>query len=163
MADQETENPEKGSSSKKWLMLGLGSVGSIAAGAVTLYLLGFGPPPPQEIEEEVVPQGEINEVVRMDPLIVNLADEDEIRYARIGVSLGVHNPNRGTPLIDEELMVPKVKDRFLAQLTGRTGRQLLDPQVKEELRQELSSVINELVEPQGGKVLEVYFTEFIIQ
>jgi flagellar basal body-associated protein FliL len=91
-----------------------------------------------------------------------LADE-EIRYARIGVSLGLVSAKPGELIIDEKLMIPKLRDHFLVLVGQKTSAELAANEVKEELKKSIAKFINEGLDPELGRVSEVYFTEFIIQ
>ena len=114
-------------------------------------------------EAELNGNSGVNEVVQLEPLVVNLQGERKMSYARIGIALGIYNPEPGDPVINQELMVPKITDRFLDSLGLRDASDLLSPDVKEELKAQLKETINDMLEPESGQVIEVYFTEFIVQ
>jgi flagellar basal body-associated protein FliL len=60
-------------------------------------------------------------------------------------------------------MIPKLRDFCLGLFGQTTSEQLLTPEVKEAMKQDVMAFINEDLDPGKGKVVEVYFTEFIIQ
>jgi flagellar FliL protein len=166
MEDQnptETEQQEAKSGSKKWLFIIVGLVVLLGGAGGAYYFLGFSAEA-EVVEEEQVAQdlNEVNDVFQLEPLVVNLADE-ELRYARIGVSLGLVSSKPGEPIIDEKLMIPKLRDRFLVLVGQKTSAELAANEVKEDLKKSIAEFINEGLDPELGRVTEVYFTEFIIQ
>lgn len=155
------ENP----GSRKWILIAAGLIVLIALGGGAVYFIGFSAEPEEvEAEPPTVPMpNEVNDVLALEPLVVNLADEGDLRYARIGVSLGLVSKSPGEPIIDEKLVIPKLRDRCLVLVGQKTSQELATPEVMESLKQAIANFINEGLEPDQGRVSEVYFTEFIIQ
>ena len=114
-------------------------------------------PPPQEQALDV------NEVVTLDAVVVNLVPESRMSYARIGIALGLHNPSAPKPVLNESLIVPKVKDRLLTTVGEMNSDDLLKPETKEAIKKDLLKFVNKLVDNPEARVTEVYFTDFIIQ
>ena len=167
MEDQnpaENEQTEEKGGSKKWLLIIVGLVVLLGGAGGAYYFFGFSAEA-EEIEEEPTVQelSEINDVFQLNPLVVNLADEGEIRYARIGVSLGLVSAKPGEVILDEKLMIPKLRDKFLVLVGQKSSADLAATDVKENLKKEIADFINEGLDPELGRVSEVYFTEFIIQ
>jgi flagellar FliL protein len=167
MEDQnpaENEQIEAKGGSKKWLLIIAGLVVLLAGAGGAFYFFGFSAEA-EKIEEEPTAQelSKVNDVFQLEPLVVNLADEDEIRYARIGVSLGLVSARPGEVIIDEKLMIPKLRDKFLVLVGQKSSAELAATEVKENLKHSIADFINEGLDPELGRVGEVYFTEFIIQ
>ena len=168
MEDQnpvENEQAEPKSGSKKWLLIIVGLVVLLLGGGGGAYFfLGFGAEA-EENPEETTAEGlnEINDVFELEPLVVNLADEDDLRYARIGVSLGLVSAKPGEIVIEEKILIPKLRDRFLVLVGQKTSNQLVSLEVQEALKTDIADFINQSLDPALGRVTEVYFTEFIIQ
>jgi len=167
MEDQnpaESEQAAPKSGSKKWLLIIAGLVVLLAGGGGAVYFFGFNAQA-EELEEEPTAQGlnQVNDVFELQPLVVNLADDDDIRYARIGVSLGLVSARPGELIIDERLMISKLRDKFLVLVGQKTSAELGATDVKEDLKQSIADFINKGLDPSLGRVSEVYFTEFIIQ
>jgi len=166
MEDQnpaEEQQAEAKGGSKKWLFIVVGLVVLLGGAGGAYYFFGFSAE--AEVVEEETPLAElseINDVFPLEPLVVNLAD-DEIRYARIGVSLGLVSAKPGEVIIDEKLMIPKLRDKFLVLVGQKTSDELASTEVQENLKQAIADFINEGLDPKLGRVSEVYFTEFIIQ
>ena len=166
MADQNPDENQQGEAkggSKKWLLITAGLVVLLGGAGGAYYFLGFSAEAEVvEAEPSVAELNEINDVFQLEPLVVNLAN-DEIRYARIGVSLGLVSAKPGEVIIDEKLMIPKLRDKFLVLVGQKTSAELAKTEVKESLKQAIAEFINEGLDPELGRVSEVYFTEFIIQ
>ncbi len=58
---------------------------------------------------------------------------------------------------------PMIKDAILQVLSSKSSKEVLSPEGKEQLKQELVEAINEACDVQEGPVVNVYFTEFIVQ
>jgi len=167
--DKDQAQEEAPKSKLKWILMAAGVLlilvlGGVGAWASGLFDSMLGEPA-AETEEVAAPQPaeEANEVVKLDPVVVNLVPGSQMSYARIGVSLGVYNPKPGTPVLNEELAVPKVKDRLLGLVGEMNSDELLKPETKETIKKDLITFVNQLIEEPGAKVEEVYFTDFIIQ
>lgn len=95
---------------------------------------------------------------QLGPFIVNLADSGARRYLRATMQLGLRKESykKYFGKID-----PRLRDALLLALSSRRTEQLLTPEGKAELRQEIAHQINTVV----GKdvVEEVYFVDFLIQ
>ena len=149
---------------KKWLFISVGLVFILILSGTAAYLFGFFSEPTEAAEDTTAEDAvEVTEVISLQPLVANLSAESKMSYARIGITLGIYNPNPGVELFDRELMIPKIKDQFLASVGQKTSSDLLDSQVKEDLKSELQEQINAILPDEGGRVVEVYFTEFIVQ
>ncbi len=166
---EENENTEpteeKKGGGKKWLFLSVGLVVILVLCGAAAYLFGFFPGSEEETGEEAVEEEviEVTEVINLPSIVANLSAESKMSYARIGITLGIHNPNPGVEIFDRELMIPKIKDRFLASVGSKTSNDLLKAEIKESLKSELKEQINAMLPEEGGRVVEIYFTEFIVQ
>lgn len=94
----------------------------------------------------------------MDPFIVNLLGDRGKRYLKAKLDLEVESQN-----VDSELKkrTPQVRDAVLLLLTSKTFEDISRPEGKIQLRNELITRINQLL--QGGAVRTLYFTEFVVQ
>ncbi len=167
MEDQypaENGRTEAKAGSRKWLLIIVGLVVLLGGAGGAVYFFGFSAEA-EELEEAPTTQklNKVNDVFQLEPLVVNLADEDDLRYARIGVSLGLISAKPGAAIIDEKLMIPRLRDKFLVLVGQKTSVELAMTEVKEDLKKAIADFINAGLDPEQGRVAEVYFTEFIIQ
>jgi len=99
--------------------------------------------------------------VVIEPLLVNLADDDGHSYLRVSVVLGeVEDKKAG-----EEKALPganaSLRDTILEVLGRQHSAGLLDPSGKERLKKELKAALDEKV-PEA-RVQTIYFTDFLVQ
>jgi len=162
--NEQTEQTER-KGGKKWLFLAIGLVlVLILGGGMAAYMFGFFSTSEEEVDEEESEEViKVNEVISLQPLVANLSADSKMSYARIGITLGIYNPDPGTQVFDRELMVPKIKDQFLASVAVLTSSDLLNSETKKRLKSELKKQINAMLPEGGGRVVEIYFTEFIVQ
>jgi len=162
--NEQTEQTER-KGGKKWLFLAIGLVlVLILGGGTAAYMFGFISTSEEEVDEEESEEViKVNEVISLQPLVANLSADSKMSYARIGITLGIYNPDPGTQVLDRELMVPKIKDQFLASVAVLTSSDLLNSETKKRLKSELKKQINAMLPEGGGRVVEIYFTEFIVQ
>ncbi len=169
--EQETAAEDTGgeapNSKRKWIFLTAGIVLLLAAGVVGIWAGGLLEPSEVEAESQKVVEKaaapEVNEVVSLDPIIVNLAGTGKMNYARLAVALGIHNVSPGSEIFRTEVMTPKIKDELLTTVGQMTPADLLRPEAKEQLKVQIRAFVNRLLEKGAGEVVEVYFTDFIVQ
>lgn len=94
----------------------------------------------------------------LDPFIVNLADQPEIRYLKITIKLEVENE---TVAADLAARVAQVRDTVLVLLSSKDVNTVRTPQGKFQLRDEITQRVNGLL-PKSG-IRSAYFTEFVVQ
>lgn len=94
----------------------------------------------------------------LDPFIVNLADQPEIRYLKIVVKLEVENEAVATDL---SARVAQVRDTVLVLLSSKDVNSVRTPQGKFQLRDEITQRVNGLL-PKPG-IRAAYFTDFVVQ
>jgi flagellar FliL protein len=94
----------------------------------------------------------------MEPFIVNLLDNQGERYLKIVLQLEVSNQ---LAVAELELLKPKLRDNVLDLLTAKTYSELMDMGGKQRLRDEIAVRINTYLTK--GKIVKVYFTDFVIQ
>lgn len=94
----------------------------------------------------------------LEPFIVNLADQPEIRYLKIVVKLEVENE---AVAIDLSARVAQVRDTVLVLLSSKDVNSVRTPQGKFQLRDEITQRVNGLL-PKPG-IRAAYFTDFVVQ
>jgi flagellar protein FliL len=100
----------------------------------------------------------VKATLALDPFLVNLADKDEIRFVKATLQFGLAEE------IKEEvakMTVAAMRDSIITLLTSKTAEEILTPQGKDKLREQVRSRINTL-SPEI-KVVEVYIVDFVVQ
>lgn len=98
----------------------------------------------------------------VEPMTVNLAGG---RYLRLGVSIQLSDAYEDAVEGEEGETFPhhdasRVQDLLISTLGGRDGGGLSTADGRDEVKEELRAHLNEVFD---GAVMEVYFTEFVIQ
>lgn len=101
--------------------------------------------------------------VKIEPFTVNLADDNfgsRLLYA--GISLKVSS-DESQEILTEHM--PQVRSRLLLLFSGKQAGELITPEGKRRLSDEVAAVLSEpLTQPQPPLQIEdVLFTEFIVQ
>jgi flagellar FliL protein len=114
--------------------------------------------------------------------IVNLSDPGVMRYLKVTITLEMSDLS-GKPLptgekyaerqaeMKKELggTLPLIEDELTGILTARTSAELMSPEGKQRLRDEIKSRLNRSLEKlahdpkERQEILSVYFSDFIIQ
>jgi flagellar FliL protein len=92
------------------------------------------------------------------PFLVNLADTDTARYLKVKVELELENE-----LMAEEVekKLPQINDEIIMLLSSKTFEEVTTVAGKQALKQMMQRGINAKLKE--GKVVNVYFTEFVVQ
>jgi flagellar FliL protein len=132
------------------LMIGLG---------VGMFMLWAARTEPQHTRIIVEKPGP-GKILDLGDFIVNLADQEASRYARVSIDLEYSKHNQ---LLDTELheRIPQIDDLVNTLLNERTAAELETPEGKERFRRELQLKINTILK--YGAVTNVFFTQFAIQ
>ena len=104
-------------------------------------------------------QGPVKATLALDPFLVNLADTGEVRFVKTAFQLGfAEEPD---DKVINSVAMAAIRDSIISLLSSKKAEQILTPEGKLELRQEIRSRVNTLLP--GTKVLEVYIVDFVVQ
>ncbi len=154
---------ESGGKSKRKLWIMIGSLVLVLA-AASLSLVAF---PnfrsalklPGILKGKAEPKREVvKATLALEPFLVNLADTDEIRFVKTTFQLGLaEDPGEEV----KEPAVAAMRDSIISLLSSKTAEQILTPEGKDKLREEIRSRVNAITPK--AKVLEVYIVDFVVQ
>ena len=192
MAEKEeakTEEAAEGAGSgksKKKLIIIIVVVLLVVLGAVGFFVLGGKKPEENPEGAEVVEQHHYA-TAQLDPFIVNLSESSSFLKVTLlleydaallskvdahggggggggggGHGAGGEEKKGGLPPIMEERK-PMIRDSVIRVLAAKKTAEVLSPDGKESMKQELIEAINEALGLDEGPVVNVYYTEFIIQ
>ena len=102
---------------------------------------------------------EVKSLLHLDSFVINLISVSGNGYLRVGIDLGL-----GTDLKESDAklaFVARVRDTILAVLATRSVEELLTPEGKAKLKDDLLKAIRERIPEIHCH--EVYFTEFLVQ
>lgn len=156
----EEQIPEKKKSSAlKWIIISVIAVLILGGGGAGAYFFLFkaaAPAADKKNAEQAKPQAAI--FWPMDAFIVNLVDNDGERYLKAVMQLELSDQAAVEEL---NLLKPKLRDSILDLLSAKTYKDMMDPIGKQRLRDEIALRANGYLTK--GKIVKVYFTEFVIQ
>jgi len=150
---EENSKPAAKKSIIKWIFIGIAVVIIIAGG--TGAILYFSTSQKATPEKEM--QG-VSALWAMDPFIVNLIDNQGERYLKVCIEIEVFDK---ACLEELNKMKPKLRDNILDLLTAKSYKELVDIVGKQRLRDEIAMRLNNFMTK--GKIVRVYFTEFVVQ
>ncbi len=97
-------------------------------------------------------------IIALEPFIVNLADQPDVRYLKLGLSVAIETPETEARL--HARMAP-IRDAILVLLSSKESIEIRSPEGKLNLREEITRRVNALMP--RPIVKNTYFTEFVIQ
>lgn len=161
------EAPESGSSKKKLIMV-IGAVLLVVliGAGIGLFFLLQGDDQNGEDQQQgaQVPAPELSQTTDIGPMIdindfiVNIISAESNRYVKASFTLELSNK----PVLDEaEKRMAQIRDAILLLVGNKTYDELQDLQGKKQLKAELSSKLNAIL--QTGQVKSIYFTDFVVQ
>ena len=148
----------------------------LIAGAAVIVLAGAGgggywwwshraPADPQAAEaaakEEEKHDPEDAGVVGFEPFVANLADEGGTRFLRANLKLVVAGAEKAKEVEENAVDKAKLQSAILETLTVHTAEQLVTPDGKKALKQEILEKSAHVLH--SAKVTDVLFTEFVVQ
>ncbi|MEN6373995.1 MAG: flagellar basal body-associated protein FliL [Smithella sp.] len=159
-AEGEKQVPvKKKSSALKWVIIIVAAVlvlGGAGAGAYFFLFHSKSSTAEKKTAEQAKPLAAV--FWPMEPFIVNLIDNEGERYLKVVLQLELSDQSSVEEL---NLIKPKVRDSILDLLSSKTYKEMMDPIGKQRLRDEVAMRTNAYLTK--GKILKVYFTEFVIQ
>jgi flagellar basal body-associated protein FliL len=100
------------------------------------------------------------EIVHLETFVVNLADDGQRTFLRVGVDLGVvAEKKKGKE--GEARPVAPIRDAILEVLMAMKSDDVATTEGKEKLKQRVLKTLNEKLPELQAR--EVYFTEFLVQ
>jgi flagellar FliL protein len=167
MAEEDTKAEQPAKKGKGGLVIILIlAVIVVAGGGAALYFLVLHKAP-AAAEESLNPepstapkvQAEPGPIVPYSSFLVNLADVGGKRYLKF--SLSIELSKHKNFLQEVEHKDAKIKDIIISIISSKTFEEVNTPQGKIALKQEILRRLNTIMS--GGKVEDVFFTEFVVQ
>ncbi len=159
------EEPPKKAGGKKLIFIIGGAVVAVAVVVAVLFFTGIlgGHKKAEggegaEAHGDKLPDKEKRPTVEMKEFIINLADQDLPRYLKVVVELEVADDVVAKAC---EANMASFRNSLVDLLSSKTFAQIRDIKGKTRLRQEMIMRLNEILGANG--VLQVYFTDFVVQ
>ena len=112
----------------------------------------------QQAEAKKEPPDSIGEMHAMGSFTVNLADPKGKRYIKLKLELEMDSPGA---LERVQKATPKLRDTVIVMLTSLSFEEVMTPEGKIRIRDELLVRFNQILKPERLK--NIYFTEFLVQ
>jgi len=97
-------------------------------------------------------------IIPLDTLIVNLSGSNGRRYLKVKINLDAKDGDV-KKLIEAKSI--QIKDRLISILSSKTLEDIEGLEAQENLRKEVKDAVDVVLKAEG--VLQVYFTEFVVQ
>ena len=158
-AGEGAEEPKK--KSKKILFIILGAaillLGVGGFFAYTHFLAPQPPPDPVVVNPADMPET-VGEIVTLEPFVVNLAHPKGNRYLKMKISLELETLEAADRV---QKVTPKLRDIVIMMLTSLSFEEVMTPEGKLRIRDELLERFSRVTRP--DKVKNIYFSEFVVQ
>jgi len=166
MADEKdaaTAEQEPKKKSKMLFFIILGVAILVLAGGVFFAYTKFLAPKPaidEAAKEEASkpPPPVIGEIFALEPFVVNLADPKGKRYLKVKIEIELEDPAAKDKAT---LVAPKLRDMVIMMLTSLGFEEVMTPEGKIRIRDELLERFNQIMRP--DRIKNIYFTEFVVQ
>ncbi len=164
MADEEKvaedEEPKKKSKMMFFIILGVALL-LAGGGGFFAYTKFMVPPPEDETVEAPVEEEEfeaVGEMITFKEFVVNLSDPKGKRYLKCSISIEVESIESMERVSKIE---PKMRDIVIMLLTSLAFEEVMTPEGKIRIREELLERFNQAARP--DKVTHLYFSNFVVQ
>ena len=169
--------PKTGASGQRALVaVTVFSLVAATAATGTLLYFTYGPGRVQAVTTDM-PTASTGPLVELGPFIVNLGNVNERRYLRVGLSLDFQTRDPAFTQASDNARATWVsslkaklkhkeaifKDVIVTTLSAKQAENLGSTTGKEELKAELTARLNRYMEGENAHVMDVYFTDFMIQ
>jgi flagellar protein FliL len=159
---EEALTPPKPRFGTKWIIIGVAVIVVVAGGAtfgILKYLRSAG----TAAAAEKVKKESVESTLNLDPFLVNLADKEATRFVKVTFRLGLSLDEKEVEekLSKNNVFLAQTRDAVISLLTSKTSEEVLTPDGKEKLRQEVQTRVNAFLSK--GKVMEVYIVDFVVQ
>lgn len=111
-----------------------------------------------ETEETAETSGELGEIYELETFIVNLSGDSGNHYLKVKISLELNSKNVS---IEIDKRLAQFRDSILTLLSSKTMQDVKSLEGKAQIRAEIITILNQYLKT--GKVINVYFGDFIVQ
>jgi flagellar FliL protein len=141
----------------KWLVI-VALVMVLGAGGAAWWMLGGSTTEAAGVSE---PELEARGVFAFEPFLVNLADDGGQRFLKATVSIVVESAEEAKHIEESPVIVAHIRSAIIEVLALQKAPALVTPDGKSALKLAIKERTSPLVP--GKKVLDVLFSEFVVQ
>ncbi|HFQ80962.1 MAG TPA: flagellar basal body-associated FliL family protein [Desulfobacterales bacterium] len=159
--EKEAENGDAPKKKSKALLFGIIGVLVLLLGGGGFFAYTKFMKPAPAVSVVKLKQEKVNKIgvmVPLDPFVVNLSDPSGKRYLKLEITLELGDNTTADKL---KPYTPKIRDMVIMFLTSLTFDEVMTPEGKIRIRDELLARFNMILRP--NKIKNIYFTNFVIQ
>ena len=104
------------------------------------------------------PKQPIGQIFSLEPFVVNLADPTGKRYLKVKIDVELETELAVTHATE---LTPKLRDMVIMMLTSLSFEDVMTPEGKIQIRDELLERFSQVMRP--DKIKNIYFTDFVVQ
>ena len=158
MAEENQEGQEGGEKKKgKGMLFAIIGLVVVGGGGAFFAMKGGGEQAAEDPAAEEASVGDLpGAIYPLEVFIVNLGVKGS--FLKVAIQLEFLDPD---PPAGVDAEIPRVRDSIIQTLSSKTSAEILTVEGKENLRKEVTEAANEAFGRE--EVLQVYFTEFIVQ
>ena len=159
-AENSEEAEGKPKKKKKIMMFAIIGVVMLLFGGGFFAYTSFLAQKPAIDEEALKKEAEeaIGEMLVLEPFVVNLSDPKGKRYLKVKITIELES---AVLMEKAEKTIPKMRDMVIMLMTSLTFEEVMTPEGKIRIRDELFERFNLILRP--GRAKNIYFTEFVVQ
>ncbi|MGE3957515.1 MAG: flagellar basal body-associated protein FliL [Vicinamibacterales bacterium] len=132
-------------------------VAAAAAGGGAYFFLGKKETGPAKVEEKKLSE---HGLVKLEPFVVNLADEGHQRFLRASIQLVVESEEEALEFEEKAVLTMGARSAIVDLLTEQTSEHVASAEGKTALREELKEKVSHALKME---VVDVLFSDFVIQ
>ena len=151
IADEDGDGKPKGKSWKSLILIIVALIVLGGGGTAFFMLRGHAAEPTAEDGKGLLV---------FDPFIVNLADSGGSRFLRVNLQLVVAEESEAKELTEEPVKMKRVRSTILELLAVQKSESLVTDEGKQSLKK---SILERASKALGTRVLDVFFSEFVVQ
>jgi flagellar FliL protein len=153
-------------SGKRWILIGIAAFLLIAGGAAFWAIPYFRGTGKASADAKGGHSGkaaaeQVKATLALEPFLVNLADTEESRFVKSSFQLGLTEELSEKEKEKDSVAIAAMRDSIITLLSSKTADQILTPQGKDKLREEIRQRVNAV--SSEIKVVEVYIVDFVVQ
>ena len=154
--EEEIAKPKKKNGKGLLIIIAIALTVLLGGGGVFLFFTKSGGD--KALKKGEVTAKEESVMFSLDPFVVNLSDQGATKFLKVVMKLELFNK---AALETAKAKTPQIRDAIISNLTNHTSADLMLPEGKLQLKDEINLMSNQILG--NNTVKNVYFTDFVMQ